>query len=263
MDKGEHTMNGQVQLYWAPGCSNCLRVKEFLEGRGIDHEAFNVGLDSVAADRMHELGAFEPAVFVGDNWVHGGNLAAVAELVGVEYEQPNILSPAALHDRFHVIMETLCRLLAQVDERARSYREAGADWSVIEIGYHAASAMLWFLHSYDPDGYAGEVYVCPETTLAGTADSKTAADIVERARDTLRLFDDWWDLDGGDDPMEQVVFTYWGHRTALEAYEREVWHTAQHTRQVAMYLEAVGIVPDHPLGDAELAGLPLPDRVFA
>jgi len=40
------------------------------------------------------------------------------------------------------------------------------------------------------------------------------------------------------------------------------WHSAQHTRQLAMMLESHGIVPDRPLTAADLAGLPVPDDVW-
>ena len=90
------------------------------------------------------------------------------------------------------------------------------------------------------------------------------ADVVRRAQDTLQAFEAWWRQDGHDDPLERVADSgYWGHRTLLEILEPETWHTAQHTRQVALFLEHAGITPDRPLGAAELEGLPVPDGVFA
>ena len=58
------------------------------------------------------------------------------------------------------------------------------------------------------------------------------------------------------------VSTYQGPFTMHAALERCTWHTAQHARQLAMVLEGLGIVPDGPLGSDDLAGLPLPQKVW-
>jgi hypothetical protein len=44
--------------------------------------------------------------------------------------------------------------------------------------------------------------------------------------------------------------------------ERTVWHPAQHTRQLMLVLESLGIAPERPLGAADLAGLPLPEKAW-
>lgn len=41
-----------------------------------------------------------------------------------------------------------------------------------------------------------------------------------------------------------------------------VWHGSQHARQLALVVEKLGIVPDRPLGEKELAGLPLPESIW-
>jgi hypothetical protein len=59
-----------------------------------------------------------------------------------------------------------------------------------------------------------------------------------------------------------VVKTYWGPQSLHEVLERTTWHSCQHVRQVMMILETLGIPPDHPLTQADLAGLPLPEKVW-
>ncbi len=63
------------------------------------------------------------------------------------------------------------------------------------------------------------------------------------------------------DPSRRVS-TYQGPFTMHGALERCTWHTAQHTRQLAMVLEGLGIEPDAPLGSGDLAGLPVPEKVW-
>ncbi len=58
------------------------------------------------------------------------------------------------------------------------------------------------------------------------------------------------------------VRTYYGNQTLQQALERTTWHSAQHVRQLKMVLDGLGIAPDGPLTDADLAGLPLPEKVW-
>jgi len=44
--------------------------------------------------------------------------------------------------------------------------------------------------------------------------------------------------------------------------ERTVWHPAQHTRQLMLILDTIGIEPDRGLTARDLAGLPLPDKAW-
>jgi hypothetical protein len=45
-------------------------------------------------------------------------------------------------------------------------------------------------------------------------------------------------------------------------FERTVWHSTQHTRQIASLLEQTGIAPDRPLGPDDIRGLPLTDKIW-
>ena len=45
-------------------------------------------------------------------------------------------------------------------------------------------------------------------------------------------------------------------------FERSTWHSAQHARQLIHVLERFGIEPDGRLTAEDLAGLPLPERLF-
>ena len=95
---------------------------------------------------------------------------------------------------------------------------------------------------------------CPRTL--------TGADIAEELRAYPGSLEDWWEIGGHEDPLDRVIESYWGNHTLHEVFERETWHTAQHTRQVMMFLEQLGIAPDAPLTADDLAGLPLPERVW-
>ena len=90
----------------------------------------------------------------------------------------------------------------------------------------------------------------------------TGADLASELAETQAIVTSWWQTSGHEDPMDRVIDAYWGSHTLHEVLEREVWHTAQHTRQVMMFLDQLGIVADRPLTAEDLAGLPLPERVW-
>ena len=59
-----------------------------------------------------------------------------------------------------------------------------------------------------------------------------------------------------------TVNTYYGVQPAQGVMERTAWHAAQHCRQLMEVVAQSGYAPDGPLGEAELAGLPLPDEIY-
>jgi glutaredoxin len=256
-------MSQPIEVYWMPGCTACLRMKEFVETTGLKFTAINAAEDKTGQEKLKRLGATVPCTIVGDEWAQGIDLAAVAKLIGAPYDAPAIMPPDELAKRYIVISETLQRLMAQADAQVLDTQLPGRPRNMLNVGYHAASVMRLFLQVYDPEivPEGGRYVLEPTTPLApGIENSK---DVIAHARETLGLFNEWWSRDGQDDPLDRVELGYWGHRTLLEQLEREVWHTAQHTRQLAFFLEECGVKPDRPLGERELAGLPLPQRVHA
>ena len=71
----------------------------------------------------------------------------------------------------------------------------------------------------------------------------------------------WWD-GLGDKSCRQKVKTFFGMQPIHMLFERSTWHSAQHARQLAAVLERFGIEPNGPLTAADLAGLPLPERLW-
>ena len=61
---------------------------------------------------------------------------------------------------------------------------------------------------------------------------------------------------------ERSVEAFYGSTTLHQVLERCTWHAAQHTRQLAMLLERLGIEADRPLAAADLDGLPIPTNVW-
>ena len=55
---------------------------------------------------------------------------------------------------------------------------------------------------------------------------------------------------------------YYGTQTLHEFLERTVWHAGQHTRQLQLAVERLGLRVDPPLSAQDLAGLPLPENIW-
>ena len=244
-----------IEIYWMPGCSSCLRLKEFVESTGLEYTAINVEAEPELAGKLRSKGMRVPALCVGDECVNGVHLSTVAGLLGVDYVEPERLTPAQLRDKYRLAIDALCRYTAQVTPDVAGFALPGRERTLIEVAGHAACVMRYFLGKYDDDEYA----LFFDDLEPSTRDPREVAAF---ARESLDLFEQWWAEMGSDDPLDTVIPIYWGHRTLHEALEREVWHTVQHTRQVMFMLEQTGIAPDGPLTADDLAGLPLPVRVF-
>jgi hypothetical protein len=59
-----------------------------------------------------------------------------------------------------------------------------------------------------------------------------------------------------------MLNTYYGETIAHKVFERVTWHSAQHCRLLIAVLERIRIQPEGPLTASDLAGLPLPDRLW-
>ena len=63
-------MADDFKVYWQPGCSSCLRAKEFLATRGIAYESINVRARPEAMEDLAGLGAQSvPVVVQGKRFV--------------------------------------------------------------------------------------------------------------------------------------------------------------------------------------------------
>ena len=71
----------------------------------------------------------------------------------------------------------------------------------------------------------------------------------------------WW-ASYPDKTCRAPMEAYFGTHSVHVVLERTVWHPAQHTRQLMLILETLGLSPDRPLSAADLAGLPLPEKAW-
>jgi len=90
---------------------------------------------------------------------------------------------------------------------------------------------------------------------------RSGEDLARFGEGVLARMRDWW-RDCPDRSCSKPMETYFGRHSMHVVLERTVWHPTQHTRQLMLILESIGIAPERPLGAADLAGLPLPVKAW-
>ena len=75
-----------IKAYWQPGCTSCLRMKEFLIKHGVAFVSVNVLEDKDAFAELAALGIRSvPIVRRGQDWANGQVLRDVARVAGVAW----------------------------------------------------------------------------------------------------------------------------------------------------------------------------------
>ncbi|MGQ0546983.1 MAG: glutaredoxin domain-containing protein [Betaproteobacteria bacterium] len=243
-----------LKVYWRPGCSSCVRVKEFLSGLGVDYESIDVSARPEAMDELTAIGVRTvPVVARGSDYVFAQELADVSRFVGREVEFQR-LPAAVLVEKWLCILETAQRHVMQLPaERLGERATPGRDRSIRSLAYHVYQVADAFLQAVQ-DGVQDltSVYdVPPPENVRTPADIRAYGAVV-----TGRVRRWWANLE--DRSCGGTVRTYYGVQPLHHLLERSVWHSAQHARQIIAVLERCGIAPDRPLTAEDYAGLPMP-----
>jgi len=246
-----------LRVYWQPGCSSCLKTKEFLTRHGLDFTSINVRTEPGAADELARLGARSiPVVARGDDFVYGQDLGDVARFVGVAPPGPRLPADALL-ERLVALLRAAGRYTAQLPaDRLETLLPGRSDRAWIDLAYHPAMIVAAFLAAARGGTLEFEYFERRPQGAQRSADAVALA--LQAAAAELEI---WWRRVSLHGLPEQVV-TYYGERPLVSVLERTAWHVAQHCRQLESLVEQAGRTPDGRLGTAELAGLPLPEGLW-
>ena len=218
----------------------------------------NIAFSREARARLSDHGLDSvPAVCLGDDCVPGGDLEAIATLLSLDYTPPAMLSPSQLYERFMFVLEAAGRYFAQAPFDGLAMKSPDRDRSFRELAVHVTLIPTAFVEAYESNEFPRALFQEANVDPALTGDD--LAVLLAKSRARLAA---WWEGAGREDPLDRVIETYWGAHTLHEALERETWHTAQHTRQVIMFLEMLNVTPDRLLTAGDLAGLPMPEGVW-
>ncbi len=216
--------------------------------------------DAGGRDRLLALGVRNvPVVAKGSAFVFGQNLEDVAEFVGLHGTGHTPLPPEQLIAKWVNVLRAVQRYVRQIpDARINERVIPNRDRSLRLMGHHVFRIGEAFLvTAVDGAEYAVQLANVPPadgTFLTG--------DEIARYGDTvIARLQQWWD-GLADKSCRQPVKTFFGMQPMHMLFERSTWHSAQHARQLAAVLERFGIEPDGPLSTEDLAGLPLPERLW-
>ena len=200
-----------------------------------------------------------PVVAQGGKFVFAQNLEDVARFVGLEGTGHVRLPAEQLIVKWLLVLRTVQLYIRQmpatrIDERVIDNR----DRSIRMIGHHVFRIAEAFLESA-VDG----VEYTPLQAKAETADGTTfsAEQIAAYGESVMVRLQSWWDQ-LSERSCGQPVTTFFGVHPLHLLFERSTWHCAQHARQLVAVLERFGIEPAARLSAADLAGLPLPERLW-
>lgn len=244
-----------ITVFWQPGCTSCLRTKEFLRTQGIEFESVNVREDPAAMARLAALGARSvPVIARGDAFVYGQDLAVVARFLGIEPDLQRLDVPV-LVSRLLALLDSAALLVAQLPEQSWRERLPGRERTHLDLAYHVSQVVVGFL-----DAALGGRLTFEHFERKPPDHVATAADVARLIRSVSQALAVWWGANQARLPAE--LDTYYGRQPLHAVLERTTWHVAQHARQLQRLLELRGVEPRPPLTPALLSGLPLPADVW-
>lgn len=243
-----------LKVYWRPGCSSCVRVKEFLSGLGVEYQSIDVCARPESMDELLVLGVRTvPVVTRGADYVFAQELADVSRFVGREVAFRRLPPDELIHKWLAVLEAAQCHVFQIPSERFAQRATLGRNRSVRELAYHVYQVPEAFLAAVE-DGIEelASVYNAPPPR-----DVVTCSDIRNYGADVSSRLARWWNA-LADKSCTAEVKTYYGPQPLHHLIERCTWHSAQHARQIVALLEGFGVEAKPALTEAHYAGLPMP-----
>ena len=90
----------------------------------------------------------------------------------------------------------------------------------------------------------------------------TGEEINRYGDEVIARLEQWWNELADKSCQERIEITDYGVISIHELLERVFWHSAHHARQITDVLERQGIEPDGRFTNEDLAGLPMPKRIW-
>lgn len=249
-----------VSVYWQPGCTSCLRAKEFLTRHNIAFRSRNVLADDDAYAELARFGLKRvPIVSKGDQWVDGQSLKDIARLIGLDHKDARQLPPAELVQRLFAIIDGVSRFVGQIaPEALEATILPNRPRSLTQLAYHLFNVADAFVEHEEGIPLTFASY-CREPE-PGTM---TRTELLAYGAHVRQRLAQWWDAKGPSRDWQAPADVYYAEQTMHDYLERTTWHAGQHTRQLMwMMRDTLGITPDRPLGAETFAELPMPQSIW-
>ena len=198
-----------------------------------------------------------PVLAKGDRYAFGQMLEPFAKFVGLPVPGADGLSPEQLYRKYQMVFAAGQRYARQFPaERFRERVIPHRERVIRTLCYHVFRIGEAFLETWNGAEYSMKIADNEPPDSMQTGD-----DIARYGASVWQRYEAWWS--GLEDRnLSRVLKTYYGDTVAHKVFERVTWHSAQHCRQLVAVLERMEIPPNGPLSAADLAGLPLPERLW-
>lgn len=248
-----------IRVYWQPGCTSCLRTKEFLTRYDIPFESRNVLGDEGAYEELAAFGLRQvPIVTRGDRWANGQVLKDVADLVGVKGINMNVLPVPVLQSRLMLILESSERFFQQIPEQALHKLLPNRPRSYTDLVYHIFNNADAFIEEKEGIPLVFESY-----NRFPDPQANSREDILRYARHVRTRVEEWFEkAQATRYDWKQKANIYYGDQNQHQFLERTTWHSGQHARQLMWVLEGLGVTVDRPIAPETFVGLPMPEKVW-
>ena len=247
-----------LRVYWRPGCSSCVKVKEFLGKLEVPYESINVSARPEAMEELRRMGVRTvPVVARGEQYVFAQALEDVSRFIGKDVRIER-LPPAVLIGKWLTVLAAAQRHVVQLPAARLGERAIeGRDRSIRDLATHIFQIGDAFLQVVQ-NGLEDWTGVANAPTPAHMT---TTAHIRAYGVDVAARIETWW-AQLEDKSCRWPVKMYYGTHPAHQILERSTWHSAQHARQIIVVLERLGIEPDGRLTAEDYAGLPMPEGLW-
>jgi len=200
-----------------------------------------------------------PVVARGEQFVFGQNLEDVAEFVGLQGTGHKPLPPEELMRKWLNVLNTAQTIISQIPDNKMLERVIpNRERPIRLLAHHVFRIGEAFLETV----IDGKEYAIQHANVPPAEGTYTKGpQIAEYGQSVVKRLQDWW-AQLKDKSGAQKLKTYYGDQPLHMVLERSTWHSAQHARQLTYLLEQFGIEPKRRLAPEDLAGLPLPERLF-
>ena len=248
-----------LRVFWMPGCSSCVKVKEFLKKLGVPYESVNVLTNPNAETDLRGDGrnGFPGRVARPVSSSARSRWTMSPECIGrdVKFER---LSPPELMDRWFYFSDTALEMVDRIpQEHLQALPIPNRNRTFHGLSYHIFQVPEAFLENAENGEEHFDKYFDspPPDDVTTSVHVRAYGD-----RITARLRRHWQSLP--DRSFGWTVKTFYGIQPSHHFLERSVWHMAQHIQRLQVVLDSYNVTLKRRIDEAKYKGLPMPDGIW-
>src|SRR5258708_27379960 len=233
----------RVRVFWQPGCTSCLRTKEFLTKSGVDYESINVHGNPAGMEELRKLGGRSvPIVAGGDKFVFAQTLGDVVKFLDRKVRLQERLSRDELVKKIGLVRPAAGRYVRQIPAEWLDKPFRNRNRPIRVLCHHVFRIVEGFLESV----HDGRELTYERIMQDAAPTIRTGDDIARYGANVFARLQDWWKT-YPDRSCSRVMDTYFGKHPLHVVLERTASHPPHHTRQLMFILQPLNIDPHRSL----------------